>query len=291
MGETTKISWTDHTFNPWIGCSKVSPGCQHCYAEADQADRRGRVVWGLAGTRSVTSEDNWRKPLAWNRAAYNAGVRRRVFCASLADVFEDWHGPIENSRKVQIWKRGDGSWTTSDHYRDTVALTMNDMRHSLFRLIEQTPHLDWLLLTKRPENVVRMLPNDKWLLDNKNTALGVTMENQEWANKRYPVLMQIMANVRFVSAEPLLGPIDFSEIPLMGERFTFSPRYISQIIVGGESGPLARDCGVVPIRSIVEQCRSAGVPCFVKQDSGPRSGMQGRLTDELWSVKEFPATA
>lgn len=125
MAANSKIEWTDHTFNPWLGCSKISPSCAHCYAEG-WAKRSGLVKWG-DHPRRRTSAANWREPLKWNRAAEAAGERRRVFCASLADVFED-------REELKPW------------------------RYDLWRLIEATPSLDWLLLTKRPENCLAFVP-------------------------------------------------------------------------------------------------------------------------------------
>ena len=126
MAENSNISWCDHTFNPWIGCQKVSPGCDSCYAEALMDTRFGKVQWGPEGERKLTSDANWRKPLTWNRKAATAGERPRVFCASLADVFDN--------QAPQAWRR------------------------RLWSLILDTPNLDWLLLTKRPQNISKMMP-------------------------------------------------------------------------------------------------------------------------------------
>src|ERR1700742_1244127 len=145
MGEITGIEWTDHTFNPWIGCQKVSPGCDNCYAEAMMDKRYGKVQWGPHGERKRTSEANGRKPLQWNKAAKAAGKRPRVFCASLADVFDN-----------QV----DQSW-----------------RIDLFALIRECKKLDWLVLTKRPENMEKMLPSD-WREGYSNVWLGTTAEDQ-----------------------------------------------------------------------------------------------------------------
>lgn len=147
MGKNSSIQWCDHTFNPWIGCTRVHAGCANCYAEADMANRRGRVVWGPNGTRSRTSGGYWRQPLAWDREAARDGKRRRVFCASFADVFETWTGPILNHRREFLL--ADGTTTTKPPDR-MVALTMEMLRNGLFDIIDRTPHLDWLLLTKRP---------------------------------------------------------------------------------------------------------------------------------------------
>jgi protein gp37 len=180
MGENTAISWCHSTWNPWIGCTRVSPGCQHCYAEAF-ARRYNKAEWGPTAQRVRTSAANWRKPIIWNRKAQDEGIRRRVFCASLADVFED------NDQLLE--------W-----------------RGELFRLIEQTSSLDWLLLTKRPEHVNDMVPA-YWRTGRHwpaNLWIGTTVENQAAADKRIPALINIPAPVRFLSCEPLLGAVDLA---------------------------------------------------------------------------------
>jgi protein gp37 len=299
MAENSAIEWTHHTFNPWRGCSKVSPGCAHCYAETMSKRNPATLgTWGDDGTRVVAAESYWRQPLKWDRQAalayrswqqaiaearseydrVDAYVRPRVFCASLADVFEDWPGQMRDAHGFHLWQRDSGQWTTSDHYRDTRALTLADVRARLFRLIVGTPNLDWLLLTKRSENLSRMLP---WGKDRPpeprcrdcaddgpicpgnglpcdrtaplpNVWLGVSVEDQR-RKARIDVLRQIPAAVRFLSVEPLLE--DIGTLDLSG---------IHWVIVGGESGPGARPCDLAWLRSVVAQCR-AGVPCFVKQ--------------------------
>jgi protein gp37 len=178
MVDTTAISWTNATFNPWIGCTKVSEACRNCYAERDNAFRKWNGgTWGPSAPRKVTSEANWRKPLQWNHQAILDGVRRRVFTASLADVFD--------------------------------AEAPEDAQVRLFDLIEACDALDWLVLTKRPENAVEFyrarygdgpIPPNIWQ--------GVSVENQAAADLRIPLLLQIPAKVRFLSMEPLLGPVD-----------------------------------------------------------------------------------
>ena len=157
-------------------------------------------------------------------------------------------------------------------------------RHGMWNLIRETPWLDWLLVTKRPENFARMLPED-WGRGYANVWLGVSVEDQNAADERIPHLLAAPAAVRFLSVEPMLGPIS-----LRGTAPTAENTHLPQlhwVIVGGESGPKARPCDVAWIRSIVQQCRAAKVPVFVKQDSGPRPGRQGRIPDDLW-IKEFP---
>ena len=177
-GKSTKISWCHHTFNLAWGCSHVSPGCSRCYAEV-WAKRTGHDVWGARGERRTFGAKHWAEPLAWNAAARHAGQRRRVFCASMADVFEDH--PALPPERAKLWP-----------------------------LVEATPWLDWLLLTKRIENVAGMLPwGDSWP---GNVWIGTSVENQEWAEKRIPVLLHLPAIVRFVSCEPLIGPVDLRKI-------------------------------------------------------------------------------
>ena len=340
MAENSHIGWTDHTFNPWIGCLKVSPGCKNCYAEVDTFARRersrGRELWGPNSLRHRTSSAYWNKPINWNyihwcecskcgwRGDWNKtkpnyelhgspscplcmgsvkSSRQRVFCASMADVFEDHPA-------LNIW------------------------REDLFQLIEQTPNLDWLLLTKRPENVKRELPGNVWL--------GVSVEDQKHAKKRIPLLQKIDAKLKFLSCEPMLDYIDLSfavepdedawsevhasrddddepeefvqecEAELdwvnYGNELVYNPEHrewserqrmsagfktlkhgvIDWVICGGESGPHRREMMIHWAEMLYAECKQAGIPFFMKQDSGSKPGKQGRLSDELWSIKEFP---
>lgn len=243
MGDATAIEWADATFNPWRGCARVSPGCVNCYAEALATRFAGTLgTWGPGGERAMASEAYWRKPERWNAEAAAAGVRRRVFCASLADVFED---------------RPD----------------LEAPRARLFDLIVATPHLDWLLLTKRPENVRRLataaaaslgLLLDEFMLA-PNVWLGTTVEDQARADERVPILLDTPAAVRFLSCEPLLGPVDLSEGLWLGPRMGPQRTRVDWLIVGGESGPHARSMDLAWARTLVEQGRAAGVPVFVKQ--------------------------
>jgi len=189
MAENTKIEWADHTFNPWIGCTKVSPACDNCYAEAMMGHRYGRVNWGPGEDRARTGSANWSQPLAWNRKAAATGTRPFVFCASLADVFDN---------EVPI------AW-----------------RIELFDLIRSTPDLDWLLLTKRIGNAEKMLDEaGGWAgvfsggglrSTLPNVWLGATVANQEEAARDIPKLLATPAAVRFLSIEPMLGRIDLCE--------------------------------------------------------------------------------
>jgi len=236
MGEKTEIAWTDATFNPWWGCVEVSPGCTHCYARTF-AKRVGHEVWGKGGERREFSDAHWNAPRKWNAAALREGQRKRVFCASMADVFEDH--PI------------------AEKYRPR-----------LFELINETPLLDWQLLTKRPENMRRFVPPDwafRWPF---NVWAGTTIEDQQRAEQRIPHLLRVPARVRFCSYEPALGPVAlppgvFEWIPHGFEE----PRswLIHWVIIGGESGPKARPFHLEWARSVIEQCGKAGVAVFMKQ--------------------------
>lgn len=238
MGENSKIEWCHHTFNPWVGCQKVSDGCKFCYAEEMMDKRYGKVEWGQQGTRQRTSDSNWRLPLSWNRRAEREGVRFRVFCASLADVFED-------RAELIPW------------------------RQELFSLIEKTPHLDWLLLTKRPENINDMVPAqwrnvNRWPL---NVWVGTSVEDQEQAEKRIGHLVNVPARIRFLSCEPLLGPIDLESMGCFAFHGSVLrlPALIHWVIVGGESGRHARPMHPDWARSLRDQCQAAGVPYLFKQ--------------------------
>ncbi len=286
MAENSKIEWTRHTFNPVRGCTKVSEGCANCYAETMSGRNPNLLgIWGSFGTRIVASADMWRQPLKWNKAAEKAGERHRVFCASLAGLFEEWPGMIhfyqvdEDTDKPAIgcawYVPGRGvvpAGQTSAHYnRKERQATLQDVRDQVFALIEQTPHLDWLLLTKRPQNVLRMVP-EKWKAGfPANVWIGATVENQARADERIPQLLNIPATVRFLSCEPLLGPVDLGW-PIAGAPAHFwkggkptENDRIHWVICGGESGPGARPMHPDWARSLRDQCSAAGVPFFFKQ--------------------------
>lgn len=238
MGENSNIESCHHTFNPWIGCQKVSAGCDHCYAETQNAHRKWNGgTWGPHALRKRTSEANWKLPLRWAKAAreafedYQVGMlairptRPRVFCASLADVFDN-QAPV-------------------------------GARCELFNLIRATPELDWLLLTKRPENIAAMLPDARsWGSGWPNVWLGTTCEDQENADRRCRILRSIPARVHFLSCEPLLGPIKLDVETLQS---------LDLVISGGESGPAARPSHPDWHRGLRDQCEVAGVYYFLKQ--------------------------
>lgn len=329
MGANTKIEWCHHTFNPWLGCSKVAAGCAHCYAEAF-AKRTGKTVWGPGGLRVKTSEAYWRSPLKWDRWAAEGicpacggsqvvkvdgqrvacdqcvggrvePYRARVFCASMADVFEEWPGSIHSHDGLEL--------TLEDCRRDGFPGTPMEMvREDLFDLIDRTPNLDWLLLTKRPENIER-----RWRVPamgevgrnigqwrhgwwRPNVWLGCSIATQEDADRNLPHLFQCreLSPVLFISAEPLLGPVllprTVAVCPNCGKdpqaigfrsdpatepfayycsrpscRDRFPLPSIDWVICGGESGHQAAPMRPGWARSLRDQCQAAGVPFLFKQ--------------------------
>ena len=270
MGQNSKIEWCNHTFNPWYGCTKVSAGCANCYAETMMDKRFKKVTWGKGQKRILTDVANWKLPLRWDKKASTANFRAlakgfdnvskaftpewkdkrvkfnrpKVFCASLADVFDE---------------------EVSD-----------DWRYRLFALIQQTQNLDWLILTKRPKNALRFIREylDK-IVGSKtiflNLWIGTSVENQAAADERIPLLLQLPAAKRFLSMEPLLGPVDFyktsARMPVKDHPWRNAPILtdIDWVIVGGESGKQARPMHPEWVRSIRDQCQAAKVKFFFKQ--------------------------
>lgn len=254
MAENSNIEWTHHTFNPWIGCTKVSPACDHCYAEAWNKRYDGGKNWGPHAPRRLTK--TWGNPVKWNREAEKKGIRYRVFCASLADVFDN-HKTILPEWRIALWG-----------------------------LIRATPHLDWLLLTKRPQNIEKYLPGD-WGNGYANVWLGATVENQTEAERRIPHLLSVPAKIKFLSCEPLLGPLDleypekvnpkqnccgggaFNECGCNGMPTNPPLLYgLDWIITGGESGTHFRPANPDWFRSLRDQCAAAGVSFLFKQWEG-----------------------
>jgi protein gp37 len=310
MASKTGIAWCDSTFNPWIGCTKISPACDNCYAESIIDTRLHVAKWGAGQPRHRTSVANWKQVERWNakpfyeceacgwrgeddtqsdrlRICMHCGTgarltlaRRRVFCASLGDVFDNEVDPL---------------W-----------------RADLFALIERTPNLDWLLLTKRIGNVERMtmdalrsmfLQSDKepttwpW----PNIWLGTTVCNQEEADRDIPKLLSVPAAMRFLSIEPMLGQIDLTCVSprifdakanVLTGKWKWNKGPVVQeyppldwVICGGESGKNARPMHPEWVRSLRDQCSAAGVPFFFKQWDGTKSA--GRLLDGR-EHNEFP---
>jgi protein gp37 len=249
MADSTLIAWTDHTFNPWMGCHKVSQGCTHCYAETLVKNRMGKSgVWGADGIRQRT-KGPWKNVPKWNRQAAADVTPHRVFCASLADVFEDYPGP-------------------------------NEWRADLWPLIRDNWWLDFQILTKRPENIARMLPDD-WDTEFEtpyypHVWLGTSIEDNRVAHRAFDLTANA-AHVHFVSYEPAIGPLD--ELQLQN---------LDWIIVGGESGPGHRDMDLDWARDMQDRCRAPGIAFFFKQNSGPRTEMG---IDALGAVyRDYPAS-
>lgn len=252
--DNTKIEWADHTFNPWSGCTKVSDGCKHCYAETTSKRKLMTVpgTWGPRGSRVIAPDRAWNAPIGWNDDALDVCERRRVFCASVADAFEG-----RDTMPPEAWQ------------------PVCEARERLFALIGNTPQLDWLLLTKRPENIQPMWQGGH----RKNVWLGTSVEDHRVV-ERIDRLRESreLAQVLFLSIEPLIGPIA-EDLALDG---------IDWVIVGGESGTQAREMKeewVLPIRDI---CFERGIPFFFKQWWGRDVKGQGRLLDgREWN--EFPS--
>ncbi len=289
MAETT-IGWTatklptgellgGYTFNPWTGCTKVSAGCAHCYAET-MSKRWGKDIWGDK-PRVKTSASYWKQPLKWNAEAQASGIRRKVFCASFADVFED-------------------------------LLELHRYRADLFKLIEDTPMLDWLLLTKRPEHIIKLVP-EQWLEDwPTNVWAGTSVEDQAAADKRIPELLKVPARIRFLSAEPLLGSIRLDAIGQRGCAGTHSHRArhgdgtagevphhhhdaacdkgIHWVIIGGESGPGFRPMRGAWALELIQQCKERGLAAYMKQLGGhPDKGEDLEVMLKELRVRQWPA--
>jgi protein gp37 len=269
VAENSSIAWTDHTFNPWMGCAKVSQGCKHCYAETLITNRMGRDLFGATEKRSRTSKSIWEKPVAWNRAAAIDRRPRKVFVASLADVFEDAPGP-------------------------------NEWRPDVWALIRACPWLDFQLLTKRPENINRMLP-DGWGRGWPNVWLGTSIEDRHVV-ERANILAGTPAFSRFISYEPAIGPV-FYDFPEPGGRASGMPGNfdwtedgctdpeldltgIDWLIAGGESGSDRRPMNLGWAHDARFACQEAGVAFFFKQISAYKPG-QGE--DALGRVfHQFP---
>lgn len=254
MADETKIAWCDKTWSPWEGCTKVSAECANCYADARDARMlSGARHWGPKHNRKPMSESYWRKPHQWSRAAAKTGERVTVF-PSLCDPFDD-HPSIRSEWRVRLWET-----------------------------IRATPNLIWILLTKRPENLARLLPDD-WGGGYPNVCLGVSAGTQAAADTRIPILLDTPARWRMVSVEPQLELVDTNEIPprrLHGPLSGYCQRHfpakdcgchrqqpkIDWVICGCESGPHRRPFDLDWARSLRDQCQAAGVAFFLKQIPG-----------------------
>jgi protein gp37 len=258
MGSKSKIEWTDHSFNPWWGCTKVSPACDHCYAESFSArvgySETGSQfpIWGKDAKRRMFGDKHWNEPYKWNAAAAKAEKPAYVFCASMADVMEDHPG---------LW----------------------DLRQRLFAVIELTPWLNWILLTKRPQNFRKMLPKS-WLESPRPNVIGATtVESQEYI-WRADELSQTPFAYRALSVEPMLGPLNLRDVlwigPEGGIDFSYTPRnLIHWVFAGGESGHGARPMQLPWVRSLRDQCANASVPFLFKQWGEYRPTIGSQLGD------------
>jgi protein gp37 len=272
--------------NSWWGCTKISPGCQNCYAATlDARYHAADPHWGPNASRLLASESTWRAPFRWDAAAAESGERPRVFAFSMGD----W---------AEAWKRAE--------LRPAVA--------RLFATIALTPNLDWLLLTKRPADALELLnwgpmdalvtdwadrlrsgpsssaaaregwkPLPAWTRERiarigvsrvlagaawwPNVWHGVTVEDQKRADERIPLLLKFNARVRWLSCEPLIGPVILGAHRHLPNAPALSdlPNDIDWVVVGGESGAKARPFNLEWAKRIVDDCKSAGVPAFVKQ--------------------------
>lgn len=285
MGTETAIEWTQHTFNPWIGCTKVSAGCKNCYAKTydDRHLLDEESHWGPGAPRRVASPAYWKLPLAWAKRAKAEGIRRRVFCASMADVFD-----LEAPR---------------------LAL------HDLLNLIaDSSDHLDWQILTKRPERILGVLSSlargVNFFRDHR-VWLGTSTEHQEAADARIPQILEVPAAVHFVSAEPLLDQVDLGrwlwgdvifsqhtdpesysqETALMVARAA-NRQYIGPlldwVICGGESGPGARPMYPSWALLLKKQCSLVDVPFFMKQLGSVIGPGKGHKIPRFLESKQFP---
>jgi len=224
VGEITGIEWTDHTANFWWGCFKVSEGCKNCYAET-LSSRYGKHIWGPASTTErEKTKGPWRDILKWDKQAKADGIRRKVFVQSMSDFFED-------HPQLPEW------------------------RNAATEILEQLEWLDVQLLTKRPENILRMVPA-YWRVNwPKHIWIGTSVENQNAADKRIPHLLEVDADVHFLSCEPLLEAVNLNE---------YWPD-IDWIIAGGESGHGARPMHPKWVIDLADHCNDRGVKFFFKQ--------------------------
>ena len=253
MGETTGISWTSRTFNPWIGCTKVSPGCAHCFAE--QIVEVFPMGKGKGAFRRLELTKTWGAPAKWNDEAAAAGRRELVFMGSMLDFFHE----------------GGDEW-----------------RPAVWELVKKTPNLEYQILTKRPERIRECLPPDWGDTGYGNVWLGTSVENQKYAELRIPELLDVPAKLHFLSCEPLLGPLDLwrylGHSHFGGEGLVEGG--VGWTIVGGESGAEHRQMMTQWAIDIKAQCDAAEVPFFGKQRSGPKNEIPLIMNGREW--KAFP---
>jgi protein gp37 len=302
--QDSKIEWTRHTFNPWFGCSKVHTGCLNCYAETLMADRYKKVTWGPNGTRRMTSESNWSTPLSWNGLAKKAAQSAKVFCASLADMFEDWGGKVQSHRGLDLYVADEepDRWVEMPLGGPDALLPgeranfetgiytpvkLEAVRQKWLKLVDKTPWLDWLVLTKRPENAIRMLGKPR-----KNLWIGTSVSDQETADKLLPELAKCrnLSPVLFCSYEPATGPLDLRP----------HVHGLDWVIIGGESGSGARQFDLSWGYDVLMECILDSIPVFMKQMGANAvsdgcgikfihtHGADPSEWPNGWAIREFP---
>jgi protein gp37 len=248
MGSSTGIAWTDMTFNPWWGCTKVSPACEHCYA-ATMAKNRKMDVWGAGAARRQTGEINRKLPFTWERKAIREGVRFKVFCLSMGDVMD---GEVPQAWREELW--------------DTI---------------DQTPHLDWQLLSKRPQNYLRYLPKQ---FKHQNVWFGTTAETQDYYDQRWPALFRLSERFPkaplWISYEPALGPLTVKNCR----------SHPDWIIFGGESGSGFRPMQLSWAEAIKAECDQLGLSFFMKQMAATTLVKAKELIPAHLMVRNYPLT-
>jgi protein gp37 len=323
MGAGSKISWTDDTWNPWRGCAKVSPGCANCYAE-ELVTRIMHGEWGKGRPR-VLAKSTLRDPFKWNKRPWVCDKcgEPRTEPRYADDEYKSAYCPackhINRVHRRRIFSLSLGDWLDPEVPIEWLTEMLDTIR--------QCPNLDVLLLTKRIENFGPLMLSAadcasysidlaQWICRwydgdaPQNIWIGVSVENQQCADERIPQLLKTPAAVRFLSVEPLLERVELFgmagdiRIPLTHRKhetiyqpvFGTVPSKLDAlrpdwVIIGGESGAHRRDCGVEAIEDVARQCEQYGVPCFVKQDCALRPGQQGRISDDIFSIKQFPASS
>lgn len=318
MSEKTNIEWATSTGNPWLGCTKVSPGCKNCYAAELDANRFSKTMgagtkekpeshWGKGAPR-VRTKAFWKDAVKWNREAEDANRNH-------ADQYDNETMAYDGAAfyplpRPRIFPSLCDIWDTE------VPI---ELLADYLQLVFSTPNLDHLILTKRPEHCLGRLfqARDKcfygarpwvqaWLDGNppSNVWIGTSVEDQKRADERIPLLLKIPAKVRFLSVEPLLEKVNIMK-PLLESKFDYckgvdiagvrdrvnSLPWIHWVIGGGESGKDRRDPGVEPLIFLAKQCVEAGIPFFCKQDSAFKPGQQGRIPNDIFALKQFPTPA
>jgi len=299
MSNNSAIEWTDATWNFVTGCTKVSDGCDHCYAERITERFHGKGAFAQVTLHPERLE----LPLRWRKP-------RRVFVNSMADVF---HKDVPLEALARAWAV---MAATPQHVYQILT-----KRHGRMHAVLSDPDGEfqgmvgeWRYLHGETDTTVLTPEDPSWGWPLPNVHIGVSVEDQKHADLRIPALLDTPAAVRFLSCEPLLGPVGIERYLWLDGASTAGPFYdhagryrggggiggqtltsvpsrdLHWVIVGGESGSDSRPMELDWVRSLVSQCQHAAVPVFVKQDSGPRPGMQGRIPDELW-LKEFPEVA